>query len=114
MRNDAIAARLAAVRSDHFAARASWARSCGVLRQIADPDEVVDRRGKGEHPVHPAGPAMPKFAHEPYGLEPSEYFLNELPLALAHQVAGVARGAAIDRTRTIRGVLGHVRRHPEA
>jgi len=52
-----------------------------------------------------------RLAEQAGRLEPAEDLLDELPLSLAHDVAGVARGAAIDRTRTIRGVLGHVRRH---
>src|SRR5258705_13024118 len=54
---------------------------------------------------------MARLAEQAGRLEPAEDLLDELALLLAHDVAGVARGAAIDRTRTIRGVLGHVRRH---
>src|SRR5258705_1521744 len=54
---------------------------------------------------------MARLAEQAGRLEPAEDLLDELALLLAHDVAGVARGAAIDRTRTLRSVLGHVRRH---
>src|SRR4030095_3226188 len=48
------------------------ARSCGLLGQVPDADEIVDRCGKGEEPVHAARPAMPELAHQADGLEPAE------------------------------------------
>src|SRR5262245_24644316 len=109
MRSDAIATGLGAVRPDRVVAPVSRAGSCGLLRQLADPDEVVDRRGEGVHPIDPGRPTMPELPHQADRLEPAEDLLDELAFPLAHQVAGMARGAAIDRTRTIRRVLGHVR-----
>src|SRR6266850_3068157 len=85
--------------------------SCRLRRQVADPDQVVDGHSEDEHPADSLRPPMARLAEQAGRLEPAEDLLDELPLSLAHDVAGVARGAAIDRTRTIRGVLGHVRRH---
>src|SRR4029453_13709506 len=51
------------------------ARSCGLLGQVPDADEIVDRCGKGEEPVHAARPAMPELAHQADGLEPAEDLL---------------------------------------
>src|SRR5882724_4596005 len=85
-----------------------------LLHEVADAHEVVDRRGEGEHPVDSADAPVAGLAHEPHGLEPAEDLLDELALLLADQIARMARGAAIDRTRTVRGVLRDVRRDPEA
>src|SRR5712691_6857324 len=87
------------------------AGSCGSLRQVANSDQVVRRQAEDEHPAHSRAAAMSGLAQQPDGLEPAEDFLHALALALAHAVAGVARGAPIDRTRPARDVLGHVRRH---
>src|SRR5215468_534424 len=46
-------------------------------------------------------------------LEPPEDLFDALAFPLAHHVAGVARGAPIDRTRAVRAVLGHVQGHLE-
>src|SRR5712691_10009414 len=85
------------------------AGSCGSLRQVANSDQVVRRQAEDEHPAHSRAAAMSGLAQQPDGLEPAEDFLHALALALAHAVAGVARGAPIDRTRPARDVLGHVR-----
>src|SRR5688572_22684510 len=95
-----------AVRSRCPTSVCRWlAHSCGLRREIADTHEVVDRRRKGKQPIDSPRPAVPQFPHQPHGLEPSKHLFDELALALTHKVAGVARGAAIDRTRTIRRVL---------
>src|SRR5215470_14076381 len=54
-------------------------------------------------------PPMPQLPQQPDRLEPAEDLFNELALLLAHQISGVARGVAVDRTRPVRRVLGHVR-----
>jgi hypothetical protein len=81
--------------------------------QVPDPHEIVDGGGKGEDPIHPPLAAVPRLAEQPDGLEPAEDLLDELALALAHQVTGVAHGAAVDPTGPVRRVLGHVLRHVE-
>jgi hypothetical protein len=43
--------------------------------------------------------------------QPPKYLFNAFALLLADFVAGVPRGALIDRIRTRRDVLGHVRGH---
>src|SRR5437016_3178576 len=84
--------------------------SCG-LGQVADADQVIDRQPEDEHPAHPAPAAMARLAQQADGLEPAEDLLHALAFPLAQLVAGVPRGAPIDRTRPVRDVLGHVRRH---
>src|SRR2546425_7968402 len=83
------------------------------LGQITDADQVVDRQAEDEHPAHPAPAAVARLAQQADGLEPPEDLFHALAFPLAHPVAGVACGALIDRTRTIRRVLGHVRRDLE-
>src|SRR5215470_13584697 len=92
----------------------SEAGSYRVAREIAHPDQVVHRQAKGKHPADPRHPAMARLPQQPDLFEPAEDLFDPLALALAHQIAGVACGAAIDRTRTLRGVLRHMRGHCEA
>src|SRR3990172_7811745 len=96
--------------------RAGWPRSAlasavssappsgGLPGQVADPHEVVHRGREGEHPIHAPDPAVPGLPQQADRLEPAEDLFHELPFLLAHQVTGMARGVAIDRTRTIRSV----------
>src|SRR5438128_603236 len=84
--------------------------SCG-LGQVADADQVIDRQPEDEHPTHPAPAAMARLAQQADGLEPAEDLLHALAFPLAQLVAGVTRGALIDRTRPVRGVLGYMGRH---
>src|SRR5215468_7568563 len=86
-------------------------RSSGGRSQVPDADQVVDGQAEDEHPAHAAGPAVSGLAQEPDGFEPAQDFLDALAFPLTHSVAVVARGAPIDRTRTMRRVLGYVRRH---
>jgi hypothetical protein len=81
------------------------------LGQVAETNQVVRRQAKDEHPAHPRPATVPCLAQQPDGLQPPEDLLHALAFPLARPVAGVARGASIDRTRPVRGVLGHVRRH---
>src|SRR6266852_3576969 len=86
-------------------------RSSRRLGEVAEADQVVDRQAEDEHPVHASPAAMARLAQQPDGLEPAEDLFDALAFPLADSVPGVAGGALIDRTRTIRGVLRHVRRH---
>src|SRR5207245_1479451 len=88
-------------------------RSYGLGREVSDPHQVVRGEGEGEHPVHPAGASVPCLAHQSDGLEPAEDLFDALPPTLAHRIAGVAGGAAVDRAAAVRGVVRHVRRHAE-
>src|SRR5262245_24427829 len=90
------------------------ASSYRLAREIAHPDQVVHGQPKGKHPAHPRHPAMAGLAQQANLFEPAEDLFDALTLPLAHQVAAVPRGAAIDRTRTLRGVLGHMRGYREA
>src|SRR5262249_61047646 len=85
-----------------------------LAREIAHSDQVVHGQPKGKHPAHPRPPAMAGLAQQANLFEPAEDLFDALTLPLAHQVAAVPRGAAIDRTRTLRGVLGHMRGYREA
>src|SRR5712691_9453029 len=87
--------------------------SSRCLGQVADADQVIDRQPEDEHPAYPCPAAVAHLAQQADRLEPAEDLFDSLAFPLAHPVAGVARGALIDRTRTIRRVLGHVRRHLE-
>src|SRR5206468_7671704 len=84
-----------------------------VSFQIPDAHQVVDRQAEHEHPADAPPTAVARLPHQSDRLEPAEDLFDPLALLLTHLVAGVARGASIDRTRTVRGVLGHVRGHPE-
>src|SRR5262249_19687053 len=90
------------------------ASSYRLAREIAPPAQVVPGQPKGKHPAHPRHPAMAGLAQQANLFEPAEDLFDALTLPLAHQVAAVPRGAAIDRTRTLRGVLGHMRGYREA
>src|SRR5512138_731714 len=87
--------------------------SCGLRRQGAYPNEVVHGQPEDKHPADACDAAMAHFAQQADLLEPAENLFDALALPLAHPIAVVARGAAIDRTRTLRGVLRHVRGHGE-
>src|SRR5712691_10438778 len=72
------------------------------LGEVADTDQVIDRQPEDEHPAHPRPAAVPRLAQQADGLEPAEDLFDALTFPLAHHVPGVARGALIDRTGTIR------------
>src|SRR6266851_10099188 len=86
-------------------------RSSRRRGEVAEADQVVDRQAEDEHPVHASPAAMARLAQQADGLEPAEDLFDALAFPLADSVPGVAGGALIDRTRPIRGVLRHVRRH---
>src|SRR5512132_4664390 len=77
-------------------------RSSGGRRQIADTDQVVRRQAEEEHPAHSTSTAVSSLAQEPDGFQPADDLFDALAFPLAHLVAGVACGAPIDRTRTMR------------
>src|SRR5215831_1603918 len=87
--------------------------SCWLAREIAHPDEVVDGQPEGKHPADARYAAMAGFAQQADLFEPAEDLFNALAFPLAHQIADVARRAAIDRTGSVRGVLRHMGRHRE-
>src|SRR5213594_4885896 len=89
----------------------SGGASCRTLRQVPDAHQVVDRQAEDEHPPDAPAAAVARLPKQADGLEPAEDLFDPLALLLTHLVAGVARGAPIDRARTVRGVLGHVRGH---
>src|SRR5215831_15197137 len=88
-------------------------RSYGLRGEVANSHQVVRREGEREHPVHAARTPMPCLAHQSHRLEPAEDLLDALAPALAERIAGVARGAAVDRAGAVGRVLCHVRRHAQ-
>src|SRR2546425_11588806 len=89
----------------------SGGASCRALRQVPDAHQGVERQAEDEHPPDAPAAAVARLPKQADGLEPAEDLFDPLALLLTHLVAGVARGAPIDRARTVRGVLGHVRGH---
>src|SRR5437899_8317612 len=83
----------------------------GLLREIANADQIVDREAEDEHPAHASRAPVPSLSQQTDRFQPAKDLLDALAFLLAHQIAGMPRGARIDRARTVRGVLRHVRRH---
>src|SRR5438874_3231554 len=77
--------------------------------EVADPDQVVDRRREGERPADPAHAPMPGLPEQRDRLQPAEDLLHQLAFLLADRVARMPSGAAVDGTATVRGVLRDVR-----
>src|SRR6266550_1477789 len=69
-----------------------------------------DSHREREHPADAVAAAVPRLTEQPYGLQPSEHFLDALAEPLADAVARVARGPRVERGDVL---LGHVRRHVE-
>src|SRR5438445_10841191 len=88
-------------------------RSYGLGGEISDPNQVVRGEGEREHPVHAAGAPVPRLAHQPDRLEPAEDLLHALAPTLAHRVARMASGPAVDGTGAVGDVLRHVRGHAQ-
>ena len=73
--------------------------SSRVLRhEIAPPDQVVRRRGEGKDPVDESAAAMAELAEQADRFHPAEGLLDQFPLPLAHGVAGVTQGTAVEGT----------------
>src|SRR3989454_5942109 len=78
-RTDRSDAALASSAAEHRPRRARVAlselvagSSSGLGREVSDAHQVVGREGKRKHPVHAAGPPVPRLAHQPDRLEPAE------------------------------------------
>jgi hypothetical protein len=82
--------------------------SDGHWQQSAESDDVVRGRGEGEDPRHEVPAAVAQLAQAADRLHPPEALLHELPLPLTERVAGVPRGARIDRAAAARRVLRQV------
>src|SRR6185295_234271 len=97
------------------ACRSPCGRSCRCLEQATHPHEVVRRRGECEDPFHPGPAAVAQLAEQGNGLEPAEGLLDLLTFPLTDRIAGMTRGATIDRTPAPRAgrVLRDVRGGPE-
>src|ERR1019366_6914595 len=70
--------------------------SCGGL-QRAHADQVVRRSGEEKLPIHASPSAMPELAQSADGLHPAEDFFNAFTRPLTDVVAGVPRGASVQR-----------------
>jgi hypothetical protein len=82
----------------------------GSLRpQIAHPNQVVSRRGEGEHPSDYVRPSEPRLALPGNRLHPPEDFLDTLPFSLTNRVPRPTGGPSVDRTPPIGIVLRHMR-----
>lgn len=84
--------------------------SCDGLHKIAHPHEVIHGRSEGEQPANPLYATEFDFAQQPDRLQPAEDLFNPFALLLTHGVAGMASGPPINRTGTVRRMLGHMRR----
>src|SRR6202162_1125546 len=82
--------------------------SCRSSQQIADPHQVVNRRGPGEHPGHALSASVTNFTHQTHRFHPAKDLFHPLALALAEGVTRMPRGALIDGAAAVGVVLRHV------
>ena len=99
---------------DHIIDRVLLPISCGSLHHISHPYQVIDCNSKGEHPADPVCATMPCLSQKPNRLQPSEDFLDALSFPLTDRISSMPCRAIINRTRSVLGVLSHVRSHTEA
>lgn len=95
------------------ALRRPWGsvRSCHRLRlQIAQPNQIVGRRCPLHLPAYLLPAAESHLAQQSDGIHPPEALLHPLALLLTDGVPGMPGGAHVDRARSIRIVLGYMRR----
>src|SRR5438046_10010372 len=83
---------------------ATWAQrggarraSHGLLREIANADQIVDREAEDEHPAHASRAPVPSLSQQTDRFQPAKDLLDALAFLLAHQIAGMPRGGRIDR-----------------
>src|SRR4249920_447807 len=76
---------------------------CG--QQLGDTDQVVGGGGEHEEPLDQRTPAMTRLAQAADRLHPAEGLLDAFALDHADGIAGMARGAPIDRGAAVAGVL---------
>src|SRR5258707_15590410 len=86
------------------------AASCHRHPEIAQPDQVVERRREDEQPAHSGDAAVARLAKQGDRLQPAKDFLDPFAPPLTEPVAGMPRGPAIDGTappaRVLRDVGG--------
>src|SRR5215472_7950096 len=70
--------------------------NCG--RDVWLAHQVVGRACECEDPIHLADTAMSHLPQQRNRLQPAKTFFDSLPLALAHDIAGVPRRVPINRT----------------
>src|SRR5712671_2823446 len=78
--------------------------------QVPQPNEVVRGDGEGEHPRHALATAMTELPQAADRLQPTEDLFYALPLLLTDLVPRMTRGPLVDRTASMRVVLGDMRR----
>ena len=66
--------------------------------QAAETNQIVRSGRKGHDPIDQFATSMPQLAQAAHGLHPPKHLFDQLALALANRVSGVARRPAIDRT----------------
>src|SRR5207247_11001655 len=78
---------------------ATWAQrggarraSHGLLREIANADQIVDREAEDEHPAHASRAPVPSLSQQTDRFQPAKDLLDALAFLLAHQIAGMPRG----------------------
>jgi hypothetical protein len=98
----------------HVSSQGLLPTSCGSRHHISHPYQVINCNSKGEHPSDPVCPTMPCLSQEPNRLQPPQDFLDALSFPLTDRISSMPCRAIIDRTRSVLGVLSHVRSHTEA
>jgi len=66
------------------------------VHQVPHAHQIVSRAGEGEDPIDLQRSAMPHFAQQRNGLEPTKTFFDALRLLLTDGIARVSCRATID------------------
>src|SRR5262245_47123492 len=75
-----------------------------LRNEVAPAHEVIGSGAEAKQPVDEASTAVAEFPKKPHRFHPAKGLLDQLPFALADGVAGMARGAAVDRAPAGTGV----------
>ena len=86
-----------------------WRVSRCCSEQLGQADQVVGGSSEGELPADAGLAAVPGAAQQGDLLDPAEGFLDPLADPLAHGIAGMPGGPAVDRRAPAGGVLGDMR-----
>ena len=89
-------------------ARRNRIGSWGSLHEIADPHQAVHGGSEGEQPADPSHTTEFDLPQDPHCFRPAENLFDPFALLLTDRIAGMSRGPAINRTGTVRRVLGHM------
>jgi hypothetical protein len=98
----------------HVAGQVLLPGSCGSLHHISHLYHVINCDSEGKHPACSiCCPNIPRLSQKSHGLQPAKDFLDALPFPLTDRVSSMPRGAFINSTRSVFGVLSHVRSNIE-